>query len=413
MKTNILMLILIFCSFQNFAQKDFEKIILKDKNLQITEMYYIDDAHLKQSEYKYIYKGLEQIKGNYKDNMKEGVWTYSPSKNLQITGRYANDLRTDKWTYIENNDTIAILNYINDTLNGTQFGYHSNGHIASEIEYHKGLRNGSANMYDENGTILEKLNYKDDTLHGDFWSFSETGKPVLKLTFFNNTPINLENYSNDSSLMIYTGNLRNGIGTLTSYTLNQVTKMKQISLVRTYKDSVLHGKTIGFDPEGKISFKGQYYNGFMDGKWIFFTKKNRIEREDVCNYSYNSKLKKDSTKTTDINYEVGFYTIEKSPMFDGEDIQNSELMNFRYFVANKIIYPIKCKEKGIKGTVYIRFTVNSFGKVSDIKIIKGAHHLLDEEAIRVLKSSPLFIPGTESGIPCNLDCSIPITFRLN
>jgi periplasmic protein TonB len=51
----------------------------------------------------------------------------------------------------------------------------------------------------------------------------------------------------------------------------------------------------------------------------------------------------------------------------------------------------------------------SDGSLRDIKVIKGLQPDLDNEAIRVVKSMPLWKPGVRGGVAVNVRCVIPIT----
>lgn len=95
------------------------------------------------------------------------------------------------------------------------------------------------------------------------------------------------------------------------------------------------------------------------------------------------------------------------PKFQGGDIKT-----FEKYIQQNIVYPPTAKAKKISGKVYIRFIVDETGKVTDIKIIRGVDPLLDAEAIRVIKSSPLWIAGKQDGKPVKIIYTIPIEFSL-
>ena len=59
---------------------------------------------------------------------------------------------------------------------------------------------------------------------------------------------------------------------------------------------------------------------------------------------------------------------------------------------SKVVYPKKAIENNIQGEVRVVFCINEDGAVSDIKISKSVHHLLDAEALRVARLLPKFKP---------------------
>lgn len=83
---------------------------------------------------------------------------------------------------------------------------------------------------------------------------------------------------------------------------------------------------------------------------------------------------------------------------------------FNKFVASNIIYPQTAQEIGIDGTVHIRFTVNKDGSITDVKVAKSVHPLLDNAAMEVIKSMPKWKPGKQSGRPVRVSQVLPVKF---
>ena len=97
---------------------------------------------------------------------------------------------------------------------------------------------------------------------------------------------------------------------------------------------------------------------------------------------------------------------EHMPMFEGGGAGI-----FKYLKENTN-YPILAKEARIHGTVHLKFVVGKNGKIRNIEILKGVNKLLDEEAIRVVKSMPDWKPGTQHGKPVSVYYTLPIKFTL-
>lgn len=84
-------------------------------------------------------------------------------------------------------------------------------------------------------------------------------------------------------------------------------------------------------------------------------------------------------------------------------------------VYSNIMYPAEAREGGISGQVLIEWDVSANGEIGDIKIQKGVHPILDEEALRIVtkfKSELECYPATKNGINVDGKYSIPINFRL-
>ena len=81
------------------------------------------------------------------------------------------------------------------------------------------------------------------------------------------------------------------------------------------------------------------------------------------------------------------------------------------FFRHNIIYSDSMLNAGAFGTVYINVLIDTNGTLSDFQIEKdNAGHGSAEEAIRVLKLMPRWIPGKMKGNPVNMRYTIPVKF---
>jgi len=88
------------------------------------------------------------------------------------------------------------------------------------------------------------------------------------------------------------------------------------------------------------------------------------------------------------------------------------LASFYEFVGKKIKYPAQAKRMNIEGKVFVEFVIERDGRLTDVKAIKGIGGGCDEEAVRVVMSSPGWNPGKQRGKPVRTRFVIPINFRL-
>lgn len=84
------------------------------------------------------------------------------------------------------------------------------------------------------------------------------------------------------------------------------------------------------------------------------------------------------------------------------------IMEFYKFVGNNFKTP---EQPNLKGKVYITFIIEKDGSLSDIKNIRDIGFGTGEEAIRVLKICPKWIPGKLNGVPVRVMYSLPITLQ--
>ena len=83
------------------------------------------------------------------------------------------------------------------------------------------------------------------------------------------------------------------------------------------------------------------------------------------------------------------------------------------FLSENIKYPVEGEKQGIQGRVVLLIVIDKDGSVTDIKVAKSVHPLLDAEAVRVASSMPHWQPATKDGQPVRIRYSLPITFSLN
>ena len=83
------------------------------------------------------------------------------------------------------------------------------------------------------------------------------------------------------------------------------------------------------------------------------------------------------------------------------------------FLSEKLNYPEEAAKEKIQGRVICQFDIDEKGYVSNIKVAKPIHPLLDAEAVRVMSIMPRWIPAKQLGVAVKTRFTLPITFRLN
>ncbi|MFN0081749.1 MAG: energy transducer TonB [Ferruginibacter sp.] len=85
----------------------------------------------------------------------------------------------------------------------------------------------------------------------------------------------------------------------------------------------------------------------------------------------------------------------------------------KYFDDN-LEYPMDAQDNGVDGTVRIGFTVDENGKLMN-PMIEGNNegYGLDEEALRVVRKMPTWVPGKVNGKPVKTKFTLPVKFVLN
>jgi TonB family protein len=104
---------------------------------------------------------------------------------------------------------------------------------------------------------------------------------------------------------------------------------------------------------------------------------------------------------------IPFQLVEVKPRFNGGDANE-----FSRWVNSHLTYPDQAKKDKISGRVTLQFTVGADGVVRDAKVIRGAHEILDAEALRVVSASPNWEPGIQKGNPVAVTYIFPVIFQL-
>jgi TonB family protein len=103
---------------------------------------------------------------------------------------------------------------------------------------------------------------------------------------------------------------------------------------------------------------------------------------------------------------IDFTIVEEKPEFPGGD---QALLSF---IGNNCRYPEAAMKQHIQGKVFVKFVISKDGKVVRPEVVKGVHPLLDEEAVRVIKSLPDWTPGKQKGKNVAVHFIVPINFKL-
>ncbi|MBK8945941.1 MAG: energy transducer TonB [Ignavibacteriae bacterium] len=110
------------------------------------------------------------------------------------------------------------------------------------------------------------------------------------------------------------------------------------------------------------------------------------------------------------NYREEIEEIDDQPPFVWVE-EMPEIIGGLAALQSKIIYPEIAQKAGISGKIYLQGTINKFGNVTDITVLKGIGAGCDEAAIEALKSVQ-FIPGKQRGKPVKVRITVPIVFSL-
>lgn len=83
------------------------------------------------------------------------------------------------------------------------------------------------------------------------------------------------------------------------------------------------------------------------------------------------------------------------------------------YIRTTIVYPEEALQNYIKGRVYLDFVVKADGSISDVRVSRGVHTSLDNEALRVIQAMPKWMPAMYQGIAVPSRVKLPVIFNLD
>ena len=126
----------------------------------------------------------------------------------------------------------------------------------------------------------------------------------------------------------------------------------------------------------------------------------------MCLPSTNAQNAQDSVSSKIWDGDYG----EIMPQFPGGDKALKE------FIQKNLRYPTEAMKKGIQGRVIVTFNVETDGSITDAKVVKAVDSLLNNEALRIVKSMPKWQPGGMMSkgktVLTKYKYTIPVIFKL-
>ncbi|OOQ58510.1 M56 family metallopeptidase [Mucilaginibacter pedocola] len=102
-----------------------------------------------------------------------------------------------------------------------------------------------------------------------------------------------------------------------------------------------------------------------------------------------------------------YMKVDKMPQFGKDESA------FGRYIGKNVRYPAIAREHNVQGRVILTFVVEKDGSLSDVKVLRGIGSGCDEEAVRVIKASPKWTPGTQGGKKVRTQFSVPVNFALS
>ncbi len=371
--------------------------------------------------YKLYENGKRELEENYEYGYKVG----------DFTGFYETGEVFFKGTY-------------NRVLEGKLLHFYKNGSINEESNFNRGLKNGKTIYYDKNGRETYEINYLNGVKDGKSLVYFldgekvkrkmkyKTGKLISEKCFdISGNKIDCVQLINEPVFAGGQNNLKSEIDKI-NFDFNSESNSADICNVILNLDSAGNASLNDYQfPRKELlrdiildwvnnlpAFKPMFFDGAPKESIINLTfpvNKNKvIWLGDLTVKHENIRYKKTQTDYETFFWEFPFprenklfFIAEKMPQYPGGKSALS------LFFTRNIKYPEEALKQQIEGKVYVSFVVDKNGKLSDFKIKKGVSAILDNEALRVAKLMPDWIPGETGNKKESVPMAVPVIFYIN
>lgn len=159
--------------------------------------------------------------------------------------------------------------------------------------------------------------------------------------------------------------------------------------LRTYKDAdleILDGRFLEYDSYGNLSTSGQYMDNKKTDYWRTYNDTGKVLT--CVKYLKDSLI--EIVDLTVKNTEVQIPD-EKEAEFPGGQKAWSKYLISKLMKDN----PAEHSFKG--GTVFIKFSLDTTGKVEEVTLERSAEFILDEKSLEIINTSPRWNPAFQNG----------------
>jgi TonB family protein len=251
----------------------------------------------------------------------------------------------------------------NPVLDGPYINFFPNGKRQSSGQFKSGHPNGTFTNYYPNGNLYNIVRFDLNGPNRNYLGLFFTGQRSAEFIMFDEQIIE----ERDSTRKIIATN-----GT---------------------------GHLLFFDPDfKKIIAEGDIKNDKREGEW-----KGLVSDSGRFTCTFNKGVLKSGITYFPSGKQYSFTEVMSQPEFsDGSK-------EFLKFIERNLHYP-NDENRKTRGAVNLSFYVETNGTISDVKVEKSLARTLDEEAVRVVSLSPLWIPAAQFGIPYRSHCSVEVIF---
>ena len=264
--------------------------------------------------------------------------------------------------------------------------------------------------------------------------FGQIKNPKAKELFYNGLKnYDLEHYEIAENLFSQSINIEPSLEAIFYRSLSKKDIKKICYRCEKYKKDMVfssHDASKYYDvcyKKDSISYVDSSHNGYIYYCLVYTKIIEGKENMDYIFYRTNTANGKtisfsieNDVKDTTVNPIAVFPDMEKLPTNKTEFTLVDEMARYIggdeariNFLIQYMRFPSEAKEKGISGTVYVTFIIDEIGMIKEVKLLRGFYESCDNEALRVVKLMPKWIPAKVDGKAVRMRFNMPIKFTTN
>jgi TonB family protein len=171
----------------------------------------------------------------------------------------------------------------------------------------------------------------------------------------------------------------------------------------SYENNKLHGKFSTWFENGQLSYEKFYFKGELKDTLKGYYEDGALRRIEV----YKEGEMVDGKVFSKAGVGLPYFPAFVMPEFPGGE--NAMIA----YISKNLKYPEEALRYGISGLVLITFIVEKDGSIKTLEVIKSVYDVLDNEAIRIIRSMPRWKPGLNEGNLVPVSFTLPVRFAFS
>jgi TonB family protein len=177
-----------------------------------------------------------------------------------------------------------------------------------------------------------------------------------------------------------------------------------------FTDRIKHDRQMAFDDSIQSSIRKRISDSVKMAELAALMAKQKRMQDSLAHADSVNKglLKGKQWQRRLTNLGMIYQYVDIMPGFPGGDDA------CKNFIRDNLRYPLEARNNEIEGEVLVYFIVETDGSLSDVQVKQGngIGYGCDEEAVRIIKSMPRWIPGKDHGQNVRVEFYKSVKFRL-